>query len=190
MRTASWIISSCFVLLSFTSANGAQDSSGFTPKYDPTLNVPRIHSRITIDGNLDEPAWGEAAVADGFAENNPGNQVKPPVDQKVLICYDEQFLYLGFVAYDDPKTIRYSLRDRDDIFRDDYFGILFDTYGDASWGYELFVNPLGIQGDLRMAGNGNEDMSLVSSLGIEGESYRQRVPGRSGDPVFQSSLPE
>ena len=160
MRTALWTIISLISLLWVESAQGAQDSTGFNPKYHPTLQVPRVDSKITIDGDLSEPAWREAAIADGFAENQPGNQIKPPVDQKVLICYDEHNLYLGFVAYDDPKTIRYSLRDRDDIFSDDYFGILFDTYGDASWGYELFVNPLGIQGDLRMLGNGNEDMSL------------------------------
>jgi hypothetical protein len=36
---------------------------------------------------------------------------------------------------------------------------MLDTYGDHSWGYEFFVNPLGIQGDLRMHSGGEEDIS-------------------------------
>jgi hypothetical protein len=56
--------------------------------------------------------------------------------------------------------VRASLSERDEIFRDDYFGLMLDTYGDRAWGYEIFVNPLGVQGDLRVLGDGNEDASL------------------------------
>jgi hypothetical protein len=55
---------------------------------------------------------------------------------------------------DDPRAVRVSLRERDNIFSDDYFGIMIDTYGDHAWGYEFFVNPLGIQGDLRIGPDG------------------------------------
>lgn len=137
----------------------AQDD--FKPRYRPTLHITKLTGGpIHIDGVLDEPAWQQAACAEGFVENSPGDQTKPPVESRVLITYDENKLYLGFIAYDDPKTVRVSLRDRDNIFRDDYFGVMLDTYGDASWGYEIFVNPLGFQGDLRMLTNGNEDMSF------------------------------
>ncbi|MFZ1683475.1 MAG: DUF5916 domain-containing protein [Candidatus Zixiibacteriota bacterium] len=138
----------------------ASAQTEFKPKFHPTLSVPRLTGAIKIDGRIDEPAWQSAAVADGFAEHSPGDATKPPVESKVLVGYDDQNLYLAFIAYDDPKTIRVSYRDRDNIFRDDYFGLLLDTYGDASWGYELFANPLGIQGDLRTESSGNEDESF------------------------------
>ena len=67
---------------------------------------------------------------------------------------------MALIAYDDPTTIRTSYSDRDAIFRDDYFGIMLDTYGDQNWGYEIFVNPYGIQGDLRMISSGDEDISF------------------------------
>ncbi len=132
----------------------------FTPHFKPTIQITRCCSPVNVDGRFDEAAWRTAAVADGFAENDPGDQIKPAVESKALIMYDESRLYVALIAYDDPKTVRASLRDRDNIFQDDYFGVIFDTYGDASWGYELFVNPLGIQGDLRMLASGNEDESL------------------------------
>lgn len=146
----------CALLLPL--ALSAQES--FKPQFKPTLQVPRVSGTAKVDGQFDEPLWQHAATAAGFAENEPGDQIKPPVDSRALIGYDENYLYIGLIAYDDPSTIRYSMRDRDNIFRDDFFGIMLDTYGDASWGYELFVNPIGIQGDFRMLNGGNEDMSF------------------------------
>ena len=132
----------------------------FTPRFNPHITVPKLSGEVKIDGELTEDFWKKAAVADNFVENDPGDQVKPPVESKALIAYDDNNLYIALIAYDDPSTIRSSYSDRDNIFRDDYFGIIMDTYGDQSWGYELFVNPFGIQGDLRIESSGNEDSSF------------------------------
>ena len=136
----------------------AQD--GFKPSYLPTLHVTPLEGKIKIDGNLDDSGWKSAQKCGGFAETSPGDQVKPDVESAAWITYDEFNLYVALIAWDNPKEIRVSMRDRDNIFKDDYFGVLLDTYGDFSWGYELFVNPLGIQGDLRLMQNGNEDQSF------------------------------
>lgn len=157
----SWLIAELFWLLVWlllSSRSAAQES--FAPQYHPTLSVPRLAGQITIDGDLGEPGWQLAGVADHFCETNPGDQIKPPVESKALVTYDQSHLYVALIAYDDPATIRANWSDRDAIFANDYFGIMLDTYGDASWGYELFVNPLGIQGDLRMLANGNEEMGF------------------------------
>ncbi|MEW6050212.1 MAG: DUF5916 domain-containing protein [Candidatus Zixiibacteriota bacterium] len=132
----------------------------FTPQFHPTLQVVPLNSEIRIDGDLSDSGWEHAAVAANFSETNPGDQIKPPVESKALITYDRNKLYIALIAYDNPATIRASWSDRDNIFRDDYFGLMLDTYGDASWGYELFVNPFGIQGDLRMLANGNEEIGF------------------------------
>lgn len=133
------------------------ESDSFLPNQKPTLSIPRIYTAIEIDGNLDDEAWKNAARATNFSENFPGERTEPPVDTEAWIAYDDENLYIAFVAQDDdPSSIRASLCDRDRIFQDDFVGIMLDTYGSASWAYELFVNPLGVQGDLRWS-NGNED---------------------------------
>jgi hypothetical protein len=99
-------------------------------------------------------------VAESFTEFNPGDQVEPPVASRVLVTYDESNLYVALIAEDDPSRVRVSLRDRDRIFTDDYFGIMLDTYGEQAWSYELFVNPYGIQGDLRMLTSGEEEIAF------------------------------
>ncbi len=152
-----------FVILGLAGSAFSQPDAGSETiklQFKPTINVSRSTGAIKIDGKLDEATWKNAAVANNFIEVGPGDNIAPPVESKALITYDENNLYLAFVAYDNPDEIRASLRERDNIFRDDYFGILFDTYGDLSWSYEIFVNPLGIQGDLRMVSEGGEDGSF------------------------------
>ena len=141
---------------SSTAATPATDSA-FTPNVRPSLHVPRAPGAITIDGDLDDAGWDGAARATGFSENFPREQAKPAVSSEVWITYDDDYLFLAFIAYDDPGTVRASLRDRDEMWSDDYFGILLDTYGDAAWAYFLFANPLGVQGDSRFATAAGED---------------------------------
>ena len=150
---------SCFaaILLSVTSPS-ALSQDQFTPNDKPSLSVSRCAGAIKIDGDLGDPGWQNAARAANFAENTPRERVKPAVETEVLVTYDNDNFYLAFICHDDPATVRASMRDRDEIFSDDYAGILLDTYGDAAWAYEIFVNPFGLQGDLRWVPNGDEDM--------------------------------
>lgn len=136
----------------------AQDA--FAPNDKPVLSVFRSAGQIKIDGDMSDAGWQGAARAIGFSEHFPESRAKPAVETQVLVTYDDDNVYFGFVCSDDPASVRYSLRDRDEIFDGDYIGILMDTYGDASWAYELFVNPLGCQGDLRMLSSGEEDVSF------------------------------
>jgi hypothetical protein len=147
-------------IIGISMGSAALANSLFTPVYNPTIEISRASGSIEIDGDLSDAGWRGAARATNFVEHSPGDQIKPPVESEAWTTYDDNNFYLAFIAYDDPGTIRTSLRERDNIFRDDYFGILFDTYGDLAWGYEIFVNPYGIQGDLRQLSNGGEDMSF------------------------------
>lgn len=123
----------------------AQDD--FKPNVKPAIEITRLVGTIKVDGELDDSGWENAAKADNFVEHFPNNGGKPSVETEVWLTYDNVNLYIAFVCYDDPGTIRSSLRDRDEIWSDDYMGFIFDTYGDATMAYEVFANPLGIQGD-------------------------------------------
>ncbi len=135
-------------------------ANGFAPNIMPSLQVTRLQGTIAIDGDLSDTGWQNAAVAGNFAEFQPGDANQPAVQSKALITYDDNHLYVALIAYDDPQQIRVSMRERDNIFRDDFIGLMLDTYGDQGWGYEIFVNPLGLQGDLRMLASGEEDESF------------------------------
>jgi hypothetical protein len=135
----------------------AAEPDTFVPNVQPVLQIERARGPIELDGELDDEGWVGAARATNFAVFYPDEGERPPVESEVLVTYNDDFLYLGFIAHDDPSSIRASLRDRDEMWNDDYFGILLDTYGDASWAIFLFANPLGVQGDSRWSANSGED---------------------------------
>lgn len=148
----------------------------FKPNIKPVLVVNRIQSSIEIDGELDDSGWVNAATAANFTETWPGELIKPPVETEAMITYDDHHLYIAFKCYDDnPHTIRASFRDRDEAFADDYVGIILDTYGDGAWAYEIFLNPYGIQGDLRWTPQGEDisfDIIFESAGKITDEGYQ------------------
>ncbi len=135
------------------------DTSSFTPNYLPTLDIPYFNGNIQVDGKMDEEVWKIANIASNFSEASPGDRIKPKVDTKVFCLYNNEYIYFAFICYDNPETIRYSYTDRDASFNDDEIGLILDTYGNAEWAYEILLNPLGIQADLRWTPSG-EDMSF------------------------------
>jgi hypothetical protein len=152
--------------------------SDFQPNHKPTLQVMPAAGPIVIDGEMDDVGWQQCGRATNFAEYRPGDNCRPPVETQALVTYDRNNLYLGFVAADDPHAVRSSLRDRDDIFSDDFIGIILDTYGDAAWAYEIFVNPLGIGGDLRWTPNGEDtsfDLVFASRGKVTDTGYQVEV---------------
>jgi hypothetical protein len=140
-------------------ADGIPDPATFTPNKDVIFHISRAGEKPKIDGKLDEPIWRTAVRLGNFSEISPGENIKPAVETEAYFTYDEDNIYVGFVCHDDdPNAIRATITDRDRIFRDDYIGIMIDTFRDQQNAYEFFVNPHGIQGDLRRTG-GHEDGS-------------------------------
>lgn len=153
--------------------------SRFTPNVSPTLVLHRTSGPITIDGRLDEAAWADAAHAENFTEVYPNELGRPRVATSAMVTYDDRNLYIGFIAKDDPSTIRASLHDRDEQWNEDYCGFILDTYGNASWAYEIFVNALGVQGDLLWPSNADEDtkfdMVFDARSQITEDGYRVEI---------------
>ncbi len=133
--------------------------AGITPPEEIVVNgrkkvhyrIPRAASAIVIDGQLTEEAWTRGLVLEVNNETDPQSNVPAPVTTVAYLTYDDDNLYAGFRANDpDPSSIRAHLADRDSPFRDDFVGLIIDTFNDERGGYELFVNPLGVQMDLAL----------------------------------------
>ena len=91
----------------------------------------------------------------------------------MLLGYDSRFLYIAFKATDEPDKIRSTVAKRDNIFNDDYVGFMLDTFNDQRKAFEMFFNPMGIQGDGVLTEGRGEDFSvdlLMESKGIIHES--------------------
>ena len=160
-----------------------------TATYRPNLNfnfsVPKLAQAIRIDGRLDEAMWQTATKLTGFLEVEPGDNVRPRAETEAFLAYDDHNFYIGFICLDDnPGAIRANVTDRDAMFGDDFAGVMIDTFKDQQNGYEFFVNPRGIQGDLRRTRN-NEDSSYdavwysAGSVNETGWTAEIAIPFRS-----------
>jgi len=144
LRNLVWLV---LILILLIGSIPASASKTFQPVYKPTLEVKRTGEPIKIDGILDDSAWKSASRAVNFVERSPGDMIKPEVETEAFITYDDEYLYVAFACYDDPSTIRATMCQRDQFYSDDAVCLLVDTYGEATWAYEFFVNPYGVQKD-------------------------------------------
>src|SRR4051794_3639987 len=59
------------------------------------LSAIRANMDITLDGALDESAWSEAPVANGFIQNDPREGTAATYDTEVRVLYTDDALYFG-----------------------------------------------------------------------------------------------
>jgi len=123
--------------------------------------IPRVEKAPVIDGVINAQEWQQASQVELAYETNPGDNLPARVKTTAYMMEDGENIYFAFKADDpEPEKILAYLRDRDSIFRDDFVGVIIDTFNDERRGFEFFVNPLGVQGDLtRDDSRFNEDAS-------------------------------
>lgn len=128
------------------------------------LHIKKAKSTIELDGEMSEPDWAEAEVADHFKQYFPFDSSYAKAPTEVRLTYDDHFLYVFAIMHNlGPRQyITPSLR-RD--FRgeaNDGFTITLDTYKDRTNAFQFGVNPFGVQreGLISNGGANSEDLSL------------------------------
>lgn len=108
----------------------AQDA----PAYQLTLT----DGEIKLDGSPDEAAWKNANLATDF-------WIQPPIDgeqaaqrTEVKMLYDDKFLYLSAIIYDNNGTVTQTLK-RDETDDSDLFVFWVDPIGEQTNGYGFAV---------------------------------------------------
>lgn len=112
------------------------------------ITMPKLNTEITVDGNLDDPAWEVAGTI--FLENitQPYENLPSPVQTKVRYFENGHTLYIAFEASDpNPEAIRSFYHQRDNASRDDLVGVRLDPYGDHRLVFQFLANPFGVQVD-------------------------------------------
>jgi len=111
------------------------------------LSPPHVARGPKLDGSLDDPVWSQAAVLDSFTNIRPVEGVHDTLGTITYVMYDDQNLYIGFRAFDDPKQVQAPVVPRDQIGQGDWVGVSIDAYNDKQRGFFLCSNPIGIQMD-------------------------------------------
>jgi hypothetical protein len=166
------LYSACLILISSLPAAG-------------TLEPLRTAVPPVIDGVLDDAAWREAQAISGFKSFIPDFGKEPSEQTSAWMAYDAEYLYFAFDCRDrSPDRIKATMASRDTIMTDDFVCINLDSFNDQQASYGFYVNPQGIQGDSRYAGN-TEDFSVdfvwssAGRLGPDGYVVEMRIPFKS-----------
>ena len=134
----------------------------------PAVSIPRVTTPPTLEDYLDGTPRPDEAAITTFVQREPGDGVPASQPTEAYVSYDDEHLYVVFVARDrDPGQIRASLTRREGFSNNDYVGVMLDTFRDRRRAYLFIVNPLGVQ------------LDGVSTDGAMGDDY-------SFDTVWQS----
>jgi hypothetical protein len=163
---------------------GASDSSRVYPGRDGRLDVriPRIEADVTIDGQLDEPAWQNAALLTGFSQYAPNDGVPAADSTEVLVWYSPTAIHFGIRAFERHGAPTATLADRDRMFANDNVQILLGTFHDGRQALMFAVNPLGVQGDGSVVEGSNTGAGGFIGGAVVGREQADLSP----DFVFQS----
>ncbi len=112
------------------------------------VDIPRLDTIVTIDGNLNEGAWSRAARLTGFSQYQPvdGRLAEEPTE--VLVWYAPDAIYFGIRAREiHGNVVRATHANRDNIDSEDQIQILLDTDNARQIAFLFGLNPYGVQQD-------------------------------------------
>ncbi len=145
------------------------------------VKPPRLAGVATVDGVLDEPMWGQAAVLTGFSQFTPVDGVAAGDSTEVLVWYSATALHIGVRAFAPAGSVRATLAERDRIGSDDQVQLYLSTFNDGRQASYFAVNPLGVQADGALNESGGVSCGMMGC----GASTRQS-PDLSQDFVWTS----
>lgn len=144
----------------------AYKSVAQTVKNKPGLNltIAKITDKIVLDGKLDEESWRSASVATNFFMNYPVDTIPPTFQTEARLLFDDHFLYLSFVCFDDGKeNVAQSLRRDFEWSLNDNVGIYFDPFNDYTNGFYFEITPYGVQSEGIISGGGADTNTSFDS---------------------------
>src|SRR5262245_51841818 len=125
----------------------------------PSIEIPRVTTPPKLADFLNGTPPG-VAVSD-FRQREPHDQQPASEQTTAYLSYDKERVYVGFVCTArDPASVRAHMLKREDIFSDDWVGVLIDTFHDRQRSYFFASTPLGIQLDGIVADGQNDDYSF------------------------------
>jgi hypothetical protein len=145
------------------------------------VHPPRLEAELTVDGTLDEAAWGEAAMLTGFSQFTPVDGVPAADSTEVLVWYSATAIHFGVRAYEAHGQVHATLADRDKIGADDFVQILLGTFDDGRQASVFAVNPFGVQSDGALVETGS-----TSGNGFNNAVVRRESADLRPDFVFDS----
>ena len=136
--------------------DGPAAVTAFGPR--PMTRAGTRNGEIRIDGRLDDAGWQSAPVTTGFVQSEPGEGTPASRDTEVRILFDDEAFYVAARMWEHPDSAQVLLLRRDERNPSmDWFGFSIDPEADGRTGYAFRVSATGVQQDIYMSDDTQED---------------------------------
>ena len=123
-----------------------------------TMSVATLDedTTIVIDGVVNDQAWSNVQPYTGFTQQNPVEGAEATERTEVRLLLSRETLYIGIINFDaDPSQILVTDSRRDGQLNEtDSVQVVLDTYNDNQNAFLFGTNPVGIEYDGQVAGEG------------------------------------
>ena len=139
------------------------------------LQVPatRLTEQATppaVDGRVNDEAWLNIEPYDRFTQQDPIEGAPASERTEVRVLFDKSNVYIGIICFDsepDKIIVNQSRRDAD-LTETDAVIVVFDTFNDSQNGFVFGTNPLGIEYDGQVSGEGQTSGITQGQSGTSG----------------------
>ena len=198
MTTATSIASVTLLVLGVAAAAPGQTTRPVEAPTFSAMRLPEDGAALRIDGKVDEPAWNAVQPYATFTQQDPDEGAPASERTEVRVLFDRSTLYIGVVCFDrEPDKIIVSQARRDSPLTDtDGIILVLDTFNDRQNAFVFGTNPLGIEYDGQVAGEGQTSgLSQISQPGSQqGNQQRGGIsafnPNWDGDWRVRAQLTE
>jgi hypothetical protein len=149
----------------------------------------------TVDGRVSDEVWLTSEPYTGFTQQDPIEGAPATERTEVRVLFDRSNVYIGIICFDsepDKIIVNQSRRDAD-ISETDSVIIVLDTFNDTQNAFVFGTNPLGIEYDGQVAGEGQASGISSRGSGTQG-SQRGGInafnPNWDGDWRVRSAITE
>ena len=178
-------------------ASAAAAAAPTPPPTVPSVVAGRLSAESTLptlDGRVDEAVWQTVEPLTTFVQQDPDEGAPATEKTEVRLLVGRGYLYVGVICFDsDPSRIIVSQARRDATLTDtDSVILVFDTFNDSQNGFVFGTNPIGIEYDGQVAGEGQT--GGLSFRSGQGGSQRGGIsafnPNWDGDWTVRAGITE
>jgi hypothetical protein len=131
------------------------------------VRATRVVEGPVIDGRLDDPVYQTVQSFGEFIQQEPREGQPATERTEAWILYDDSTIYVSARCWQDPAlrvVANDRRRDGENVFRNDNFGVILDTFRDRRNGLLFQTNPVGAVAEQQMTDEGagfNRDWNTV-----------------------------
>jgi hypothetical protein len=180
-----FILSQLVVFLTIALAATPVLAGGQRPQVGGAIQIPAkplVGAAPIIDGKVTDPAWLAVEPYSNFIQTDPIEGAPASERTEVRVLFDKTNLYISVIAFDsEPAKIVVTQSRRDaDITESDAIILVLDTFNDTQNGFVFGTNPVGIEYDGQVSGEGQTSGISSNASGSSG-SQRGTISSFNGN---------